>query len=49
MTKVVCRWNVTDHGKLRAIRIDTKGLGDYPGIPLWDAIDHRIPNVSDDE
>lgn len=41
-----CRWNVTDHGNLRAIRMDAKLLGDYLGVPVWDVIDYRIPEAT---
>lgn len=37
------RSNVTDHGALSAIRRDASGLADYLQIPVWDAIDYRLP------
>ena len=37
------RFNLTDHGSLRAIREDADQLGRYLGVPIWDAIDYRIP------
>jgi len=49
ITKDLNRWNVTDHGNLRAIRMDAQVLGDYLGIPVWDAIDFRIPDASSGE
>ena len=38
------RVNVIDHGALRAIREDASMLADYLSIPVWDAIDFRIPD-----
>lgn len=38
------RRNVTDHGALRAIRDDAQMLADYLQVPLWDAIDFRLPD-----
>ena len=49
ITKDLNRWNVTDHGNLRAIRMHAQVLGDYLGIPVWDAIDYRILDVSNGE
>ena len=40
------RVNVIDHGALRAIREDASMLADYLSIPVWDAIDFRIPDSS---
>ena len=37
------RLNVTDHGTLHAIREDAHALGDFLGVPIWDAIDFRLP------
>jgi len=37
------RSNVTDHGALSAIRRDASALADYLQIPVWDAIDFRLP------
>ena len=37
------RLNVTDHGTLHAIREDARILADYLGVPIWDAIDLRLP------
>ena len=37
------RLNVTDHGRLHAIRQDARILADYLGVPIWDAIDIRLP------
>lgn len=37
------RSNVTDHGALSAIRRDASALADYLQIPVWDAIDYRLP------
>ena len=38
------RINIIDHGALRAIREDASILADYLSIPVWDAIDFRIPD-----
>ena len=38
------RRNVTDHGALRAIRDDAQMLAEYLQVPLWDAIDFRLPD-----
>jgi len=40
--------NIIDHGALRAIRADASMLADYPSIPVWDAIDFRIPDSCSD-
>ena len=37
------RINIVDHGSLHAIRKDAEVLADYLSIPVWDAIDFRIP------
>ena len=37
------RLNVTDHGTLHAIREDAHALADFLGVPIWDAIDFRLP------
>ena len=37
------RINIVDHGSLRVIRNDAETLADYLSIPVWDAIDFRIP------
>ena len=37
------RLNVTDHGSLRLIREDAVVLARYLNLPVWDAIDYRIP------
>ena len=37
------RLNVTDHGTLHAIREDAGALADFLGVPIWDAIDLRLP------
>ncbi len=42
------RLNVTDHGSLRAIREDAHDLSAYLGIPVWDAIDYRLPEPAAD-
>ena len=38
------RINVVDHGFLRFIRRDARLLAKYLEVPLWDAIDLKIPN-----
>lgn len=38
------RRNVTDHGALSAIRKDAQVLADHLQIPVWDAIDFRLPD-----
>ena len=40
------RFNVTDHGSLRAIRHDAEKLAHYLSIPVWDLIDHQVQTVS---
>ena len=42
------RINIIDHGALRAIREDASMLADYLSIPVWDAIDFRIPDSCSD-
>ncbi len=42
------RINIIDHGALRAIREDASILADYLSIPVWDAIDFRIPDSGSD-
>jgi hypothetical protein len=42
------RINIIDHGALRAIREDASMLADYLSIPVWDAIDFRIPDSASD-
>ena len=42
------RINIIDHGALRAIREDAAILADYLSIPVWDAIDFRIPDSGSD-
>ncbi len=37
------RINIVDHGSLRAIREDAEILSNYLSLPVWDAIDFRIP------
>ena len=37
------RINIVDHGSLRAIREDAEMLAHYLSLPVWDAIDFRIP------
>ena len=37
------RLNVTDHGALHAIRDDARTLAGYLRVPIWDAIDLRLP------
>ena len=37
------RLSVTDHGTLHAIREDACMLADFLGVPVWDAIDFRLP------
>ena len=40
------RLNVTDHGSLRVIRADAELLAHYLSVPVWDAIDYRIPEAA---
>ena len=37
------RINIVDHGSLRAIREDAEMLANYLSVPVWDAIDYRVP------
>lgn len=41
------RLNIVDHGSLRNIREDASKLGHYLQVPIWDAIDYKIPMKSD--
>lgn len=43
------RINIVDHGALHAIREDASILADYLSVPLWDAIDFRIPDSGSDQ
>ena len=43
------RINIVDHGALHAIREDASILADYLSIPVWDAIDFRIPDSDFDQ
>ena len=43
------RINIVDHGALHAIREDASILADYLSIPVWDAIDFRIPDSGSDQ
>ena len=43
------RINIVDHGALHAIREDALILADYLSIPVWDAIDFRIPDSDFDQ
>jgi hypothetical protein len=43
------RINIVDHGALHAIREDASILADYLAIPVWDAIDFRIPDSGSDQ
>ena len=40
------RINIVDHSSLRAIREDAEVLANYLSLPVWDAIDFRIPEQS---
>ena len=40
------RINIVDHGSLRAIREDAEVLANYLSLPVWDAIDFRVPDQS---
>ena len=42
------RINIVDHGSLRAIREDAEMLANYLSIPVWDAIDYRVPEQAAD-
>ena len=37
------RINIVDHGALRKLREDAALLAEYLSIPVWDAIDFRLP------
>ena len=39
------RMNVVDHGALRKLREDSALLAEYLSIPVWDAIDFRLPDA----
>ena len=39
------RINIVDHGALRKIREDAALLAEYLSIPVWDAIDFRLPDA----
>ena len=39
------RINIVDHGALRKLREDAVLLAEYLAIPLWDAIDFRLPDT----
>ena len=39
------RMNIVDHGALRKIREDAALLAEYLSIPVWDAIDFRLPEA----
>ena len=39
------RINIIDHGALRKLREDAALLAEYLSIPVWDAIDFRLPDV----
>ena len=39
------RINIVDHGALRKLREDAALLAEYLSIPVWDAIDFRLPEV----
>lgn len=43
------RINIVDHGALHAIREDASILADYLSVPVWDAIDFRIPDSGSDQ
>ncbi len=36
------RFNVVDHGELELIRKDSKALGEFLHVPVWDSIDHFV-------
>ncbi|QNI94131.1 hypothetical protein SynA15127_01049 [Synechococcus sp. A15-127] len=42
------RINIVDHGSLRAIREDAEMLANFLSIPVWDAIDYRVPEQAAD-
>jgi hypothetical protein len=37
--------NIVDHGALRKLREDSALLAEYLSIPVWDAIDFRLPDA----
>ena len=39
------RINIVDHGALRKLREDSALLAEYLSIPVWDAIDFRLPDA----
>ena len=39
------RINIVDHGALRKLREDAALLAEYLSIPIWDAIDFRLPDA----
>ena len=39
------RINIVDHGALRKLRADAALLAEYLSIPIWDAIDFRLPDA----
>lgn len=39
------RINIVDHGALRKLREDASLLAEYLSIPVWDAIDFRLPDA----
>ena len=39
------RMNVVDHGALRKLRESSALLAEYLSIPVWDAIDFRLPDA----
>ena len=39
------RINIVDHGALRKLREDAALLAEYLSIPVWDAIDFRLPEA----
>ena len=43
------RINIVDHRALHAIREDASILADYLSVPVWDAIDFRIPDSGSDQ
>ena len=43
------RINIVDHGALRAIREDASILAEFLSVPVWDAIDFRIPDSGSDQ
>ena len=39
------RINIVDHGALRKLREDAGLLSEYLSVPVWDAIDFRLPDA----